>query len=152
MIPLVKYIFIGLGLITASIAALIVAAVNEDLRTGALIASAVFLLAYFVVRVLRFREWRRHVAALKATNGGALPIPNPAQARLRFTIFVSVWGGLGIVALVAAVFVEGTAQLVLTIVGAASLLASVLLGIQGWWLFRRRAAADAAASNSETSS
>jgi hypothetical protein len=68
------------------------------------------------------------------------------RARRILAILFSVLGGLGLIALIAGAVIGGTEQLILSILGLSFLIATAILMIEAWRLFRRRAAADLAAA------
>ncbi|MEP6478824.1 MAG: hypothetical protein ABJB03_05500 [Rhodoglobus sp.] len=140
-----RYTYIGFALTAATIIVVVVVFAVPALRVVAEIEFILLVFARIVLSQLRSRDWRRQVVVLKAANGGALPIPNPARTRRLMTTMVTSIGGLGLIALVAAAFVGEPQQLLLLILGASFLLAAVVAALSGWRLFRQRAAADRAA-------
>jgi hypothetical protein len=146
MASYLRYTYVGFAVTAGLIATFVVAAVNPELRPGAVLAFFVLLIARIAIGVPRSIAWRRYAAELKAANGGALPIPYPVRARRILAILFSVLGGLGLIALIAGAVIGGTEQLILSILGLSLLLATAILMIEAWRLFRRRAAADLAAA------
>ena len=144
MDPILRYLYIGFALTTAMIAAVVVAVASPQLRIAAAVAFLALVVARLVVGALRSRVLRRRIVVLKADNGGALPIPNPVRVRRTLTALVAVLGVFGVVALALGAITDDTVRLILTVLGASFLVVAAIIAVQGWRLFRQRAAADSA--------
>jgi hypothetical protein len=141
------YRIIRLAIAFAILVVGIVGFMVRDVRVAALVAFFFLMGAALVLGFVLNREQGRRVSALKAANGGALPLPYPARTRNYLVTTVSILAVLGILSVITGLFLPGDESvpgLFLIVLGGSFELSAAVMAVVGWRLFQARAKADRA--------